>query len=173
MQPAIGQGSTQCMLIAAPAGMGRTVLLHQYAGHFAENSSPQRNTLTAALTPLVGLKGGRDPALAVIKTLNPPKRQRPGSVLDGIKQVKALVAKRETGAIFIDKVEGLRIGNATEPWAWEFLCELLDHRVAGLPGCRNGGVLAGEPVPSKSSTPPEPREHGPEPDHPRPSRVRG
>jgi hypothetical protein len=124
-------GSAQCMLITGPTGTGKTVLLQQYASRFSQNSSPQRDTLTVALTPLVGVTNGRDLAFAVIKTLYPPKRQRPGSILDGIKQVQALVARRETEVIVIDKVECLCIGNAIEPGAKEFLCELLDRRIVG------------------------------------------
>jgi hypothetical protein len=131
-------GSAQCMLITGPTSTGKTVLLHQYARRFAQDSSPQRDTLTVALTPLIGVTDGRDLAFAVIKALHPPKRQRPGSMLDGIKQVQALVARRETEVIVIDKVECLCLGNAIEPRAREFLCELLDRRVAGTV------VLAGD-----------------------------
>lgn len=126
-----GNGNAHCMLITGPTGTGKTVLLHQYAGRFAQHSSPRRDTMTVALTTLVGVTDGRDLAFAVIKTLNPVKRQRPASILDGIRQVQALAHKCETEVIVIDKVECLCAGNAIEPRAREFLCELLDRRIVG------------------------------------------
>lgn len=133
-------GSAHFMLITGPTGTGKTQLLERYAGRFDQKSSPRRDTMTVALAPLQGVTKGVDLAHAVIKTLYPPKRRPPADIRDGLNQVKALAASRETEVIVIDKAERLCLGNRIDPAAEEFLCEILDKRIVGTL------VLAGDTI---------------------------